>query len=165
MRYLQPFVVAGSDEGLCLANWRNRGQLKTPHLACEEEFPGSWQRLSLPTRSCEAWRLVVHLNLAQPLERPNPVQGATCQQSDSATEVGATGAPRRWRVDRARLGTASVPRQSTPMPERSGTALGSEVRLDTTVDRQRLRAQCARLGELGYELDLKLQLWKRQPQP
>ena len=42
--------------------------------------------------------------------------------------------------------------------------LGSEVRLDTTVDRQRLRAQCARLGELGYELDFKLQLWKRQPQ-
>ena len=43
--------------------------------------------------------------------------------------------------------------------------LGDEVRLDTTVDRQRLRAQCARLGELGYELDFKLQLWKRQPQP
>lgn len=42
--------------------------------------------------------------------------------------------------------------------------LGSDVRLDTTVDRQRLRAQCARLGELGYELDFKLQLWKRQPQ-
>jgi hypothetical protein len=43
--------------------------------------------------------------------------------------------------------------------------LGSEVRLDTTVDRQRLRAQCSRLGELGYELDFKLQLWNRQPQP
>ncbi|AZC91305.1 DUF3275 family protein [Pseudomonas chlororaphis] len=37
--------------------------------------------------------------------------------------------------------------------------IGPSVRLDTTVDRQRLRQQCARLGELGYELDFKLQLW------
>ncbi|RMU17686.1 DUF3275 family protein, partial [Pseudomonas savastanoi] len=37
--------------------------------------------------------------------------------------------------------------------------LGSSVKLDTTVDRQRLRQQCVRLGELGYELDFKLQIW------
>ncbi|RMN37966.1 MULTISPECIES: DUF3275 family protein [Pseudomonas syringae group] len=37
--------------------------------------------------------------------------------------------------------------------------LGSSVKLDTTVDRQRLRRQCVRLGELGYELDFKLQTW------
>ncbi|KPX13864.1 DUF3275 family protein [Pseudomonas syringae] len=37
--------------------------------------------------------------------------------------------------------------------------LESSVRLDTTVDRQRLRQQCVRLGELGYELDFKLQTW------
>lgn len=40
--------------------------------------------------------------------------------------------------------------------------LGDEVRLDTTVDRQRLRAQCARLGELGYRLEFKRQVWERQ---
>ncbi|PAU54103.1 hypothetical protein BZL41_22815 [Pseudomonas sp. PIC25] len=39
--------------------------------------------------------------------------------------------------------------------------LGDEVRLDTTVDRQRLRAQCTRLGELGYRLDFKRQVWER----
>ncbi len=33
------------------------------------------------------------------------------------------------------------------------------VKLDTTVDRQRLRQQCNRLGELGYTLDFKLQVW------
>lgn len=37
--------------------------------------------------------------------------------------------------------------------------IGNTVRLDTTVDRQRLRQQCVRLGELGYELDFKLQTW------
>lgn len=43
----------------------------------------------------------------------------------------------------------------------SNWPLGQSVRLDTTVDRQRLRAQCARLGELGYELDFKRQVWER----
>ncbi len=37
--------------------------------------------------------------------------------------------------------------------------LGDAVKLDTTVDRQRLRQQCTRLGELGYVLDFKLQVW------
>lgn len=37
--------------------------------------------------------------------------------------------------------------------------LGSAVRLDTTVDRQLLRQQCTRLGELGYALDYKQQTW------
>lgn len=38
--------------------------------------------------------------------------------------------------------------------------IGPSVRLDTTVERQRLRQQCVRLGELGYELDFKLQVWR-----
>ncbi|MEE4678371.1 DUF3275 family protein [Pseudomonas alliivorans] len=42
--------------------------------------------------------------------------------------------------------------------------IGDTVRLDTTVDRQRLRLQCVRLGELGYELDFKLQTWKLNSQ-
>lgn len=37
--------------------------------------------------------------------------------------------------------------------------LTSSVRLDTTVDRQQLRLQCARLGELGYVHDFKQQIW------
>lgn len=44
--------------------------------------------------------------------------------------------------------------------------LTSSVRLDTTVDRQQLRLQCARLGELGYVHDFKQQIWNlttRQP--
>ncbi len=40
--------------------------------------------------------------------------------------------------------------------------LTETVKLDPTVDRQRLRAQCARLAELGYVLDFKLQVWNRE---
>ncbi|MBN0147862.1 DUF3275 family protein, partial [Pseudomonas aeruginosa] len=36
------------------------------------------------------------------------------------------------------------------------------VKLDTTVDRKRLRQQCVRLGALGYELDFKQQVWTRK---
>lgn len=42
--------------------------------------------------------------------------------------------------------------------------LGEITKLDTTVDRQRLRDQCIRLGELGYELDFKQQTWKLKAQ-
>ncbi|SFY09308.1 DUF3275 family protein [Azotobacter vinelandii] len=55
----------------------------------------------------------------------------------------------------------------TPAPETEADAvlfgllwpLGETVKLDTTVDRSALRAQCKRLGELGYTLDFKQQLW------
>ncbi len=39
--------------------------------------------------------------------------------------------------------------------------LGDIVKLDSTVDRQRMRAQCVRLGQLGYKLDFKQQIWER----
>jgi hypothetical protein len=39
--------------------------------------------------------------------------------------------------------------------------LGYIVKLDSTVDRQRMRAQCARLGQLGYQLNFKQQVWER----
>jgi cell division septation protein DedD len=39
--------------------------------------------------------------------------------------------------------------------------LGETVRLDSTVDRQRLRQQCQRLSELGYAMDFKSQAWNR----
>ncbi|CAM5208950.1 MULTISPECIES: DUF3275 family protein [Alcaligenaceae] len=40
--------------------------------------------------------------------------------------------------------------------------LGQSVKLDSTIDRRTLRAQIARLGELGYALDFKTQEWSRQ---
>ncbi|MBA6133850.1 DUF3275 family protein [Pseudomonas juntendi] len=39
--------------------------------------------------------------------------------------------------------------------------LNETVRLDTTVNRQRLRAQCTRLDQLGYTMDFKTQTWTR----
>ncbi len=41
--------------------------------------------------------------------------------------------------------------------------MGDSVKLDPTVDRQRMRAQCARLGQLGYQLNFKQQVWERNP--
>ncbi|MGP8908618.1 DUF3275 family protein, partial [Pseudomonas aeruginosa] len=46
--------------------------------------------------------------------------------------------------------------------EKSDRLLGEIVKLDTTVDRKRLRQQCVRLGALGYELDFKQQVWTRK---
>ncbi|CAM5782428.1 hypothetical protein CCAE64S_00951 [Castellaniella caeni] len=40
--------------------------------------------------------------------------------------------------------------------------LGETVRLDSTIDRRTLRAQVARLRELGYEMNPKTQEWSRQ---
>ncbi|MEL7551498.1 DUF3275 family protein [Pseudomonas protegens] len=40
--------------------------------------------------------------------------------------------------------------------------LGESVKLDSTIDRRILRAQIARLGELGFALDFKTQEWSRQ---
>ena len=40
--------------------------------------------------------------------------------------------------------------------------LGESVKLDSTIDRRALRAQIARLGELGYALDFKTQEWSHQ---
>lgn len=39
--------------------------------------------------------------------------------------------------------------------------LNETVKLDTTVDRQRLRAQCARLDMLGFTMNFKTQTWTR----
>ena len=40
--------------------------------------------------------------------------------------------------------------------------LGESVKLDSTIDRRALRAQIARLGEMGYALDFKTQEWSRE---
>ena len=41
--------------------------------------------------------------------------------------------------------------------------LSNDVRLDATVDRLTQREQVKRLRELGYTMDFKTQLWKKQP--
>ena len=43
--------------------------------------------------------------------------------------------------------------------------LDESVKLDSTIDRRTLRAQIARLGDLGYALDFKTQEWSRQAEP
>lgn len=74
--------------------------------------------------------------------------------------------------DNAPFGMPASPTstQLTPEPdvdeadqELFGTVwpLGETVRLDSTVDRQRLRQQCQRLGQLGYTMDFKSQAWNR----
>lgn len=40
--------------------------------------------------------------------------------------------------------------------------LGESVRLDSTIDRRTLRAQVARLGQLGYKHQYQTQEWSRQ---
>lgn len=54
--------------------------------------------------------------------------------------------------------------QASPDPDKALFGLlwplGQEVRLDATVDRLTQRSQVARLRELGYEMDIKTQLWK-----
>lgn len=42
--------------------------------------------------------------------------------------------------------------------------MGESVKLDSTIDRRTLRAQIARLGQLGYALDFKSQQWNRPAQ-
>ncbi|WP_349571133.1 DUF3275 family protein [Azotobacter salinestris] len=62
------------------------------------------------------------------------------------------------------------PVAKTPSPETEADEalfgllwpLGDTVKLDTTVDRGVLRTQCQRLGQLGYRMDFKQQLWIRQ---
>ncbi|PLC52887.1 hypothetical protein CR155_15900 [Pollutimonas nitritireducens] len=43
--------------------------------------------------------------------------------------------------------------------------LEDSIKLDSTIDRRTLRAQIARLGELGYALDFKAQEWSREAEP
>lgn len=66
--------------------------------------------------------------------------------------------------------TSTPPAQHRPATTDAGDAelfgtlwpLDDSVKLDPTVDRQRLRAQCARLEQLGFSLDFKAQVWLRQ---
>lgn len=72
-------------------------------------------------------------------------------------------------VDTTPFGFDSQPVAATNGPDSEDAALfgllwplGESVKLDSTIDRRTLRAQIARLGELGYALDFKSQQWDLQ---
>lgn len=107
------------------------------------------------------------LDEEQPVAAPPPK--ARPQSSRPARPASAPVAPAD---DNAPFGMPASPTstQLTPEPdvdeadqELFGTVwpLGDTVRLDSTVDRQRLRQQCQRLGQLGYAMDFKSQAWNR----
>ncbi|WP_289241783.1 DUF3275 family protein [Delftia sp.] len=71
--------------------------------------------------------------------------------------------PSAWMHRRPlRLLPPAAPKMATPRLFGLLWPLGESVKLDSTIDRRTLRAQIARLGELGYALDFKTQEWSRQ---
>ncbi|WP_313025561.1 DUF3275 family protein [Pseudomonas lopnurensis] len=102
-------------------------------------------------------------------ERASPPASAPAKP---ATALAATTPPRA--PEEMPFGMTSEelgkPPRPTPRPacqeqedaELFGTIwpLGEAVKLDTTVDRQRLRDQSRRLDALGYKLDFKTQTWR-----
>lgn len=107
------------------------------------------------------------LDEEQPVAAPPPK--ARPQPARPARPASAPAAPAD---DNAPFGMPVSPATApvTPAPDLNeadlelfGTVwpLGETVRLDSTVDRQRLRQQCQRLSELGYAMDFKSQAWNR----
>jgi len=106
-----------------------------------------------------------------PLDEEQPAAAQPAQAGPSRTAKPAS-APVAPADDNAPFGMSApaAPAQASPMTngdeadqELFGTVwpLGETVRLDSTVDRQRLRQQCRRLEQLGYTMDFKSQAWNR----
>ncbi|OSN24773.1 hypothetical protein BV339_00312 [Pseudomonas syringae pv. actinidiae] len=85
--------------------------------------------------------------------RPRPAIQTTSRRSVSADSDAPFGMTRSEPEKQVTAHEADAELFGTIWP------IGRAVKLDTTVDRKRLRQQCVRLGELGYELDFKLQIW------
>ncbi|MDU8456796.1 DUF3275 family protein [Pseudomonas syringae group sp. J254-4] len=85
--------------------------------------------------------------------RPRPAIQTTSRRSVSADSDAPFGMTRSEPEKQVTAHEADAELFGTIWP------IGRSVKLDTTVDRKRLRQQCVRLGELGYELDFKLQIW------
>lgn len=115
-----------------------------------------------------------------PAEAENLVQQVV-DPLDEEQSAPATPAPRRPAADDAPFGMSPAELKSTksrskpaaPAAAAEPTAadeqlfgsiwpLGAEVKLDPTVDRQRMRDQIERLRSLDYELDFKNQVWARK---
>ncbi|WAJ37285.1 DUF3275 family protein [Pseudomonas sp. GOM7] len=109
-------------------------------------------------------------------ERGSPPASSVTSSSKSLADAPASASPTSHpAADEMPFGMSASELASTPQPgqsERSaddadadlfGTIwpLAEIVKLDTTVDRQRLREQSRRLDQLGYTLDYKAQLWRR----
>ena len=97
-------------------------------------------------------------------EEPSSTQTKPLQQRKTLTAAPAvSNAKKPLSAEDAPFGMA--PPSSTNNAEQDAALFGTiwplddTVKLDTTVDRQRLRQQCTRLSELGYVLDFKLQVW------
>ncbi|QLG94704.1 DUF3275 family protein [Pseudomonas yamanorum] len=97
-------------------------------------------------------------------EEPSSTQTKPLQQRKTLTAAAAvSNANKPLSAEDAPFGMA--PPSSTNNAEQDAALFGTiwplddTVKLDTTVDRQRLRQQCTRLSELGYVLDFKLQVW------
>ena len=91
----------------------------------------------------------------QPARPARPASTPAAPADDSA--------PFEMPVSPAAAPVTPVPDVDEADQELFGTVwpLGETVRLDSTVDRQRLRQQCQRLSELGYAMDFKSQAWNR----
>lgn len=103
-----------------------------------------------------------------------PVTRSKPSKSAKPAPVGASADPL---VDTTPFGVDAPPAAAAaaaaPVSAEDGDAalfgvlwpLDESVKLDSTIDRRALRAQIARLGELGYALDFKTQEWSRQAEP
>ena len=101
-------------------------------------------------------------NVPDPLEEDGP---APSQPSPRRTAPARTPQPQNDALvsDQPFGMDPPVSNAIDPDAELFGTVwpLSETVRLDTTVDRQRLRAQCTRLDQLGFTMDFKTQTWTR----
>jgi len=96
-----------------------------------------------------------------PKARPQPYRHA--KPATASTAPADDNAPFGMPVSPAAAPVTPAPDVDEADQKLFGTVwpLGETVRLDSTVDRQRLRQQCQRLSELGYAMDFKSQAWNR----
>lgn len=100
---------------------------------------------------------------ATPAEPASPYTGAAVSQASTDPLIDTT--PFGVDMPSSAHSAASQP-QGAPESEDAALfgllwPLQDCVKLDSTIDRRTLRAQIARLGELGYALDIKAQVWSR----
>lgn len=103
-------------------------------------------------------------NVPDPLEEDGPPSSPVPPRSTSSTPA---------RQPQTDAFASMSPSMSPPVPPNTndidaeavwhGVAIEQNREVDTTVDRQRLRAQCTRLDQLGFTMDFKTQTWTRAP--
>ncbi|WP_412543013.1 DUF3275 family protein [Pseudomonas aeruginosa] len=108
----------------------------------------------------KSWERSQRQRRPSPPERPNPPSPHPCRHPRTRWSI-----PRPFGVDAPTPAAAAA----TGSAEDGDAALfgilwplGESVRLDSTIDRRTLRAQVARLGQLGYKHQYQTQEWSRQ---